>query len=337
MGVRGITYQEVFGPGSGAVRRVAGRAAGQGRRAASAMRRRSFASASRRTRRTRSPMRCSRPRPRIAREREPAHRGAHRRERGRIAASSQRALGRWRTSIATRGIPVVAARRGRRSRCSSERACSTRGRCSSTASASTRPTSRAIARHDCAVAHCPASNAKLGHGIAPLAELLAAGVRVGLGSDSVASNNRMDLLDEARLAILMQRARVGRPRRRDGDRGARAGDVRRRARARPRRPRSGRWTSASRPTSRRSRSITPRRRRCTIPRRRSCSRVRCTRDVRGGRRPSARARLAPRRRRRRTCRRSMAAARRWPSGRATAQSRGRTRDSGHARTHTASE
>ena len=69
----------------------------------------------------------------------------------------------------------------------------------------------AIARHDCAVAHCPASNAKLGHGIAPLMDLLQAGVRVGLGSDSVASNNRMDLLDEARLAILMQRARAGRP------------------------------------------------------------------------------------------------------------------------------
>jgi len=68
----------------------------------------------------------------------------------------------------------------------------------------------AIARHDCAVAHCPASNAKLGHGIAPLVELLDAGVRVGVGSDSVASNNRMDLLDEARLAILMQRARLQR-------------------------------------------------------------------------------------------------------------------------------
>jgi cytosine/adenosine deaminase-related metal-dependent hydrolase len=68
----------------------------------------------------------------------------------------------------------------------------------------------AIARHDCAVAHCPASNAKLGHGVAPLVELLEAGVRIGLGSDSVASNNRMDLLDEARLAIFMQRATLGR-------------------------------------------------------------------------------------------------------------------------------
>ena len=64
----------------------------------------------------------------------------------------------------------------------------------------------AIKRHDCAVAHCPASNAKLGHGIAPLLDMLNSDVRVGLGSDSVASNNAMDLLAEARLAILMQRA-----------------------------------------------------------------------------------------------------------------------------------
>jgi 5-methylthioadenosine/S-adenosylhomocysteine deaminase len=68
----------------------------------------------------------------------------------------------------------------------------------------------AIARHDCSVAHCPASNAKLGHGIAPLTDFIRAGIRVGIGSDSVASNNRMDLLDEVRLAILMQRARTAR-------------------------------------------------------------------------------------------------------------------------------
>ena len=67
---------------------------------------------------------------------------------------------------------------------------------------------RAIAARRCAVAHCPASNARLAHGTAPLAELLAAGVDVGLGSDSVASNDRMDLLDEARLALLFASARA---------------------------------------------------------------------------------------------------------------------------------
>lgn len=62
-----------------------------------------------------------------------------------------------------------------------------------------------MAKHDCSVAHCPASNAKLGHGIAPLLPLMSAGLRVGIGSDSVASNNRMDILDEARLAVLVHR------------------------------------------------------------------------------------------------------------------------------------
>ena len=65
-----------------------------------------------------------------------------------------------------------------------------------------------IALSGCGVAHCPASNAKLGHGVAPLRELLDADVPVGLGSDSVASNNRMAILEEARLAALMQGARL---------------------------------------------------------------------------------------------------------------------------------
>jgi 5-methylthioadenosine/S-adenosylhomocysteine deaminase len=63
--------------------------------------------------------------------------------------------------------------------------------------------------HGCRIAHCPASNAKLGHGVAPLASWLDLDIPVGLGSDSVASSNRMDLLDEARLAILQQRSRLG--------------------------------------------------------------------------------------------------------------------------------
>jgi len=68
----------------------------------------------------------------------------------------------------------------------------------------------AIALAGCGVAHCPASNAKLAHGIAPLRELMDARVAVGLGSDSVASNNRMSILEEARLAALFQGARLTR-------------------------------------------------------------------------------------------------------------------------------
>ena len=57
------------------------------------------------------------------------------------------------------------------------------------------------------VAHCPKSNAKLGHRRAPLEAWCASGVRVGLGSDGVVSNNTCDLLEEARCAL--QLARLG--------------------------------------------------------------------------------------------------------------------------------
>jgi 5-methylthioadenosine/S-adenosylhomocysteine deaminase len=57
------------------------------------------------------------------------------------------------------------------------------------------------------IAHCPKSNAKLGHGRAPYSEFVEREIRVGLGSDSVASNNTCDILEEARFATLIARLR----------------------------------------------------------------------------------------------------------------------------------
>jgi 5-methylthioadenosine/S-adenosylhomocysteine deaminase len=65
---------------------------------------------------------------------------------------------------------------------------------------------RIISENNCSIAHCPKSNARFGHGRARLAAMLAAGIKVGLGSDSVASNNICDLIDEARASALIQRA-----------------------------------------------------------------------------------------------------------------------------------
>jgi 5-methylthioadenosine/S-adenosylhomocysteine deaminase len=57
-----------------------------------------------------------------------------------------------------------------------------------------------LARRGCAVAHCPLSNAAHGHGTAPLAGFLSYGLRVGVGTDSVLSVSRLDMLAEARAA-----------------------------------------------------------------------------------------------------------------------------------------
>jgi len=65
-----------------------------------------------------------------------------------------------------------------------------------------------IGESDSSVAHCPKSNAKFGHGIAPLEKFFERKIRVGFGSDSVASNNLCDMLEEARFAAMFARTRT---------------------------------------------------------------------------------------------------------------------------------
>lgn len=66
-----------------------------------------------------------------------------------------------------------------------------------------------LAQHGCSIAHCPASNLKLASGIAPLPALLAHGVNNGLGTDGAASNNRLDIFQEMRLAALLAKGASG--------------------------------------------------------------------------------------------------------------------------------
>ena len=60
-----------------------------------------------------------------------------------------------------------------------------------------------LATQQCNVVHCPVSNMKLASGIAPVAALMARGVNVALGTDGAASNNRLDLFAEMRIASLL--------------------------------------------------------------------------------------------------------------------------------------
>ncbi|MCD6548032.1 MAG: amidohydrolase [Thermodesulfobacterium sp.] len=62
-----------------------------------------------------------------------------------------------------------------------------------------------MAKHCAGIVHCPESNLKLGSGIAPLTEMLKAGVKLGLGTDGPASNNDFDMFSEMRTACLIQK------------------------------------------------------------------------------------------------------------------------------------
>ncbi len=66
-----------------------------------------------------------------------------------------------------------------------------------------------LADHDVAIAYCPRCNAKLGMGTAPLQKFLERGLRVGIGTDSPASNNTVDVFDEMRIGLLIQRGLTG--------------------------------------------------------------------------------------------------------------------------------
>ena len=66
-----------------------------------------------------------------------------------------------------------------------------------------------MAREGVSVAHCPSSNLKLASGIAPVAGMRARGIRVGLGTDGAASNNRLDPWTEMRTAALLAKAASG--------------------------------------------------------------------------------------------------------------------------------
>ena len=66
-----------------------------------------------------------------------------------------------------------------------------------------------LAETGSSIAHCPTSNLKLASGIAPVARMRQLGINVGLGTDGAASNNRLDLFGEMRLAALLAKGSTG--------------------------------------------------------------------------------------------------------------------------------
>jgi 5-methylthioadenosine/S-adenosylhomocysteine deaminase len=68
-----------------------------------------------------------------------------------------------------------------------------------------------VARNNVGLAHCPGSNMKLASGIARVPEILKRKIAIGLGTDGAASNNNLDVLEEARLAALLHKVHGGDP------------------------------------------------------------------------------------------------------------------------------
>jgi 5-methylthioadenosine/S-adenosylhomocysteine deaminase len=66
-----------------------------------------------------------------------------------------------------------------------------------------------LAKYGVSIAHCPHSNLKLASGIAPIPSILSSGITLGIGTDGSASNNRLDLLSEARTASLLAKGSSG--------------------------------------------------------------------------------------------------------------------------------
>lgn len=64
-----------------------------------------------------------------------------------------------------------------------------------------------LKKYGVSVAHCPKCSAKLGMGIAPLGKFISRGIKVGIGMDSPASNNTLDMFDEMRVGLLLQRGK----------------------------------------------------------------------------------------------------------------------------------
>lgn len=66
-----------------------------------------------------------------------------------------------------------------------------------------------LARYGCSVVHCPTSNMKLASGVAPIQRMLESGIRIALGTDGAASNNRLDMFQEMRHAALLSKVFTG--------------------------------------------------------------------------------------------------------------------------------